>query len=270
MKFNKLMRCLLSAAFLLMVFSPAAYGDLYWESVEVSSGTPKGLPKLPQGLPKGMPEGMSERMPQGMPKDLPRDLPKPPSQPGMSHSRNSGPKTIKNYLTSYGSRIDTREDITIILFDDKMIYQLDPSTKTYIKINMAEMEKSMGPMAKMSEDAKVTATGERKTIKGFKCEKYIMTFMGVDNVQWLSKDVTGYDEYEKIAKKIMKDSPQFRKMGLSGKLAGKGFPVKTETGVMGMTTTTTLQKIEKTSLSRDLFKVPAGYVQKPLNIPIRR
>ncbi len=261
MKIKKLMRCLLSVAFLLMVFSPVAYGDLYWESVEVRGGEPKGLPKLPEGLPKGMPEGM--------PKGFPKDLPKPPPRPDMSHSRNSGPETIKNYLTAYGSRIDTRDDITIILFDDLTIYQLDPSTKTYIKINMAEMEKSMGPMAKkMAEDTKVIATGETKTIKGFKCEKYIMTFMGVENVQWLSKDVTGYDEYEKISSKIMKDSPQFRRMGLSGNFAGKGFPVKMESGVMGMTTT--LQKIEKTSLSKDLFKVPEGYVQKPLNIPIHR
>jgi len=255
MKIKKLMRCLLSVAFLLMVFSPVAYGDLYWESVEVRGGEPKGLPKLPEGLPKG----------------FPKDLPKPPPRPDMSHSKNSGPETIKNYLTSYGSRIDTRDDITIILFDDLTIYQLDPSTKTYVKINMAEMEKSMGPMAKqMAEDTKVAATGETKTIKGFKCEKYIMTFMGVENVQWLSKDVTGYDEYEKISSKIMKDSPQFRRMGLSGNLAGKGFPVKMESGVMGMTTTTTLQKIEKTSLNKDLFKVPEGYVQKPLNIPIHR
>ena len=88
MKIKKLMRCLLSVAFLLMLFSPVAYGDLYWESVEVRGGEPKGLPKgLPEGLPKGMPEGM----------------PKPPPRPGMGHSGNSGPETIKNYLTSYGS-----------------------------------------------------------------------------------------------------------------------------------------------------------------------
>jgi len=262
MKIKKLMQCLLSVAFLLMVFSPVAYGDLYWESVVVRGGSLKGLP---EGLPKGFPKGM----PEGLPKGLSRDLPKPPPRPGMSHS-GSGPETIKNYLTAYGSRIETKEDVTIILFDDMTIYQLDPSTGTYIKIKMSEMEKSMGPMAKMSEDAKVTATGEIKTIKGFKCEKYIMTFMGVENVQWLSKDVTGYAEYEKIGKKVMRDSPQFRKMGLSGGLSGKGFPVKMESGVMGMTTTTTLRKIEKTSLSKDLFKVPEGYVQKPLNIPIHR
>jgi hypothetical protein len=244
MKIKRWVRCLLSMVFLLMVFSPVAYGDLYWESVEVKSGELKGFPK---------------------------NLPKPPQQPEMGNSEKNGPETIKNYLTSYGSRIDTQDDITIVLFEDLTIYQLDPSTKTYIKINLAEMEKSMGPMAKkMAEDAKVTATDETKTIKGFKCKKYIMTVMGVENVQWLSKDVTGYDEYEKISSKIMKDSPQFERMGLSGNLVGKGFPVKMETGMMGMTTTTTLQKIEKTNLSKYLFTVPEGYVQKPLNIPIHR
>jgi hypothetical protein len=66
------------------------------------------------------------------------------------------------------------------------IYQLDPSTKTYVKIDMKEMEKNMGPMAKMHEETKVTATGETKTIEGFKCEKYILTIMGIENLQWLS------------------------------------------------------------------------------------
>ena len=254
MNIKKLMHCLLWAAFLLTVFSPVAYGDLYWESVQEQSGEP-------EGLPKGLPEGI--------PKDFLKNLPKNAPRPDMGHAAG-GTETTKHYLTSYGSRVDTKDDITIILFDDMTIYQLDPSTKTYVKINMAEMEKSMGPMAKMQEDAKVTATGETKTIKGFKCEKYIMTIMGIENVQWLSKDVTGYDEYEKVSSKIMKDSPQFKKMGLSGNLSGKGFPVKMENNVMGMTTTTTLQKIEKTTLDKDLFKVPAGYVQKPLNVPLHR
>ena len=243
MKFKKLMRCLLPVAVLFMIFSPVAYGDLYWESVVTSGG-------VPEGLPKGLPEQVKQQM--------------------MAQFKDKQ-ETVKNYLTAHGSRIDTKEDITIILFDDMTLYQLDPSTMTYVKIKMSEMEESMGPLAKeMSEDAKVTATGETKTINGFKCEKYIMTVMGVENEQWLSKDVTGYGEYEKISKKIMRDSPQFKKMGLSGDLAGKGFPVKTVSNVMGMTTTTTLQKIEKTSLSKDLFKMPAGYVQKPLNLPIHK
>jgi hypothetical protein len=250
MNIKKLMRCLLWGTFLLLIFSPVAYGDLYWESVQEQSGGPQGMPK-------------------GLPKDFMKNLPKNAPRPDMGHAAG-GTETTKHYLTSYGSRVDTKDDITIILFDDMTIYQLDPSTKTYIKINMAEMEKSMGPMAKMQEDTEVTATGETKTIKGFKCEKYIMTIMGIENVQWLSKNVPGYDEYKKISSKIMKDSPQFRKMGLTGKLSGKGFPVRMESKVMGMSTTTTLRKIEKKTLDKDLFKVPAGYVQKPLNVPLHR
>jgi len=243
MKFKKLMGCLLPVAVLLMVFSPVAYGDLYWESVVTSGG-------VPEGLPKGLPEQVKQQM--------------------MAQFKDKR-ETVKNYLTSYGSRIDTKEDITIILFDDMTLYQLDPSTMTYVKIKMSEMEESMGPLAKeMSEDATVTATGETKTINGFKCEKYILTVMGVENVQWLSRDVTGYSEYEKISKKNMRDAPKFKKMGLSGDLSGKGFPVKTMSSVMGMTTTTTLKRIKKTSLSKDLFKVPAGYVQKPLDLPIHK
>ena len=243
MKIKKLIQHLMLAMVLLLAFSPFAYGDLYWESLMVSGGAP-------ESIPKGLPEQVRKQI---------------------MAQYESKQETIKNYLTSYGSRIDSKEDITIILFDDMTLYQLDPSTRTYVKIKMSEMEKSMGPMAKeMSEDAKVVATGETKTINGFKCRKYIMTVMGVENTQWLSKDVTGYGEYEKISKKNMRDSPQFKKMGLSGDLSGKGFPVKTESSVMGMTTTTTLQKIEKTSLNKDLFKVPDGYTQKPLNFPIQK
>jgi len=262
MRIKKLMRCLLSMAFLLMIFAPVAYGDLYWESVQVRSGSPKGLPK---NFAKGLPQDLQKNLPQG----LPKDMPKPPPRPGMARA-GDGSQTIKHYLSEVGSRIDTPDDITIVLFKDMTIYQLDPSTKTYVKINMKEMEKNMGPMAKMDEETKVTATGEKETIEGFKCEKYILSIMGIENLQWLSKAVPGYDEYEKISGKIMKDSPQFRRMGFTGKLSGKGFPVKMESGAMGMTTTTTLKKIEKTTLSKDLFKVPEGYVQKPLNLPLHR
>jgi hypothetical protein len=53
--------------------------------------------------------------------------------------------------------------------------------------------------------------------------------------------------------------------GMSGK---EGFPVKTVSNVMGMKTTTTLKKIEKKSLSKNLFKVPGGYKLKELKTPL--
>ncbi|HKI48310.1 MAG TPA: hypothetical protein VKA69_03225, partial [Desulfobacteria bacterium] len=125
MKIKKLMRCLLSMTFLLMIFAPVAYGDLYWESVQVRSGSPKGLPKnfakgLPQDLQKNLPQGMPKG---GMPKGLPKDMPKPPPRSDMG-SAGDGSQTIKHYLSEVGSRIDTPHDITIVLFKDMTIYQL--------------------------------------------------------------------------------------------------------------------------------------------------
>jgi hypothetical protein len=49
----------------------------------------------------------------------------------------------------------------------------------------------------------------------------------------------------------------------------EGFPVRTVSNVMGMKSTTTLKKIEKKSLSKDLFKVPDGYTLQELKMPLK-
>ena len=56
-------------------------------------------------------------------------------------------------------------------------------------------------------------------------------------------------------------------MGFLGIQAKEGFPVNTVNKVMGMTTTSTLKKIEKRSLSKDLFKVPGGYKLREVKLP---
>jgi hypothetical protein len=91
------MRCLLAAAFLLMIFSPVAYGDLYWESVQVRSGSPKGLPA---GLPKGCPRACKKICP----RDAERGMPKGKICPNRHLTRvwlapDTGPQTIKHYLS---------------------------------------------------------------------------------------------------------------------------------------------------------------------------
>ena len=58
---------------------------------------------------------------------------------------------------------------------------------------------------------------------------------------------------------------QFSMVGFSGR---EGFPVKTVDHMMGMKVTTTLQKIEKRSLSKDLFGVPAGYKLIEIKMPM--
>lgn len=49
----------------------------------------------------------------------------------------------------------------------------------------------------------------------------------------------------------------------------EGFPVKTVSNVMGMTTTSTLKKIEKKALSEELFKVPGEYKLQELKMPLQ-
>ena len=242
MKRKMYLKLIISALFVFVAFSSPAWGDLYWESVEETGG---------------------------MPANLPKDLPEPMRQQIMSQFKDKQ-ETVKTYLTPYASRIDTPDDITIIRFDTMTLYQMDPSTRTYIKMNMADLENSMAPMAKeMAQDTKITETDETAVINGFKCRKYTLTIMGTESAQWLSKDVPGYDEYEKISRKMTDKTPRFKKLGLSGELAGKGFPVKAVTGVMGVTTTVTLQKIEKSNLDKKLFDVPEGYTQRPFQMPLK-
>ena len=197
MKIKKLITWLLPVMVLLLVLSPVAYGDLYWESLVVSGG-------VPENLPEGLPEQVKQQI--------------------MAQYQDKR-ETVKNYLTSHASRIDTKEDITLILFDDMILYQLDPSTRTYVKIKLSEVEASMGPLAnEMDDDVNIKATGETETINGFKCEKYIMTVMGVENEQWLSRGVPGYGEYEKISQKIMRIRPNSKRWGFREVFQGKDFP----------------------------------------------
>ena len=238
MKNRTWMWCLPLVLMLFLTFTPMTYADLYWESVAVSGGTPKGLPK---DLPEQIHDQMSEQF-------------------------KAKTETTKNYLTSYASRTETRGMIMIMEFDTMTMYQLDPRTKTYTKLNIMS---DMGQMAEeMMKDMKVTPTKETKEIAGYKCKKYNVTVMGMKMEHWLSKDVKGYKEFKAINEKIFKKNPKLRQMNMGGMSGKEGFPVKTVSNMMGMKTTTTLKKIEKKSLSKNLFKVPKGYELKKLKMPL--
>ena len=218
-----------------------AYGDLYWESVAKTTGPtslPKNLPKLVRNKILAQFKGTSE--------------------------------TIKHYLTSYASRTEQKDHIMIIEYGTMMMYQLNPVNKTYTKFDMmCMMDDKMGEIAK---DSKVTPTNETKKIAGYKCKKYDVTMMGLKSEHWLSKEVKGYKEFRKISKKMekrFKKNPRLRQMSMAGISGEEGFPVKTVITTMGMTTTTTLKKIEKKSLSKNLFKVTKGYKLVKLPMPLK-
>ena len=242
MKNRKWIWCLPLLVMVFLTFSPAAYGDLYWESEVTSAGGPTNLP---ENLPKQVREKILAQF------------------KGTS-------ETVKHYFTAHASRIEQKDQSMIINFDNMMMYQLNPGNKTYAEINMMSMMDDK--MKEMAKDIQVTPTNETKVIAGYKCKKYNVTVMGVTSEHWLSKKVKGYKEFKKISKKMeksFKKNPRLRQMSMAGISGKEGFPVKTVTNVMGMTTTMTLNKIEKKSLSKKLFKVPKGYKLVKLPMPMK-
>jgi hypothetical protein len=242
MKNRKWIWCLPLVIMVFLTFSSMAYGDLYWESEATTAG---GTTNLPKNLPKQVRDKILAQF-----KDT--------------------SETVKHYLTSYAARTEQKDHIMIIEFDTMMMYQLNPGNKTYTKVDMMSMmDDKMGEIAK---DIKVTPANETKKIAGYKCKKYDVTVMGVTSEHWLSKKVKGYKEFKKINKKMekkFKKNPRLRQMSMAGISGKEGFPVKTVITVMGMTTTTTLKKIEKKSLSKNLFKVPKGYKLVKLPMPMK-
>jgi len=243
MKNRKLILCLPLALVFFLMLLPMAYADLYWVTVVKTGGVPKGLPEK-------------------LPKDV-RDK--------ILAQFKSETDTQKHYLTSYASRIETKQGIMIIDFESMTMYQLKPRNKTYSKIDMASMMKGqMGKMAKkMAEDRKVTRTNDTKKINGYRCRKYIIEIMGSKSEYWLSKDVKGYKEFRTINGKMLEKYPEFNQMQMGGLTGNEGFPVETVTDTMGMKTLAVLEKIEKKSLSKELFEIPAGYKLVESKMPFK-
>ena len=227
------------AVVVFIVISPMAYGELFWENLVVSGGDPDFLPK---NLPKQVREQMLKEF-------------------------KSTTETERCFLTSYGFRTESKDHIVIIEYDTMIMYQLNPLEKIYIKADMkAEME---GMAEEMAEDSQITPTDETKKIAGYNCRKFIVTTMGAENEHWLSKEVEGYKEYKAISDKILQKNPQWEQMNMVGFSGKHGFPVKTVNNMMGATLTTTLQKIERRSLSKELFEVPAGYKSLETKMPMQ-
>ena len=243
MKSRKYMLCLPLALIFFLTLLPMAYADLYWVSVVKTGG-------MPEGLPENLPKEARDQM--------------------LAQFKGEA-DTQKHYLTPYASRTDTKQGITIMDFESMTMYQLNPMNKTYTKIDMKSMmEGQMGEMArKMAEDSKVTRTDDTKKIAGYRCRKYIVIIMGSKNEYWMSKDVEGYREFEALNEKMLQKHPEFKQMQMGGFTGKEGFPVETVTNMMGIKTTTALEKIEEKSLSKGLFMVPAGYKLVETKMPFK-
>ena len=192
-------------------------------------------------------------------------------------------KIIKTYLTANASRTEGVGQITIMNFDTKVLYHINPQAKTYQQINLADMGKPpemkgekdhMPPhmMKNMMGGIQVTPTQETRQIAGYNCQKYLVSGMMMNSEYWLSKDVQGYEEIKAIGKKIaavFEENPMMKQMNIAGMMGElDGFPVQMVMNIMKGTSITTLKKIEKKSVDKSLFSVPEGYTLTQSKMPI--
>lgn len=185
----------------------------------------------------------------------------------------------------------------IVRLDKELFITIDPKEKTYTEMTFAEMEGTMkkvggkmdARMAEMQEkladmpeeqrkmveqmmgnkmggmgaakDAKIDVknAGEKKSISGFSCTKFVATQDGKEAMTlWVTKDVSGFDamkkDWDEFGKRMMAMNPMGKGLGDAFKQVD-GFPIQTE--FHGMTSTVT--KIEKKTAPASEFEVPSGY-----------
>jgi hypothetical protein len=201
-------------------------------------------------------------------------------------------KTIMSSIFAMPKMFKTVSDraIVIVRMDREKMYTMDPSKKTYYEMTFAEveemakkvggkmaelqekmkdmpeaqramMEKMMGGMMKGGlKEAKLETSGEKKTISGFSCLKYIVTQGPKDTATfWVTKDVKGFesvrDDYKEFSKRMMSMSQMTNLIAAVQKI--DGFTI--ETSLMGITSTVT--KVDKRNTPATDFEVPAGYTK---------
>lgn len=192
--------------------------------------------------------------------------------------------------------------ITIFHLDREAMWQINPSKKTYSEISFAEMERMMkevsgkmdAAMAKMQEELsnlppdqrkmveqmmkgrmpgasgnadaplRVSNTGERKTISGFPCTKFLVQ-RGENTVStlWVTNDVPGFAElaqdWKAFSKRLASLTPRFANEMVEAYKEIQGFTIQSELPDMGVVTT--VLKVERRSIPDREFEIPAGYTK---------
>jgi len=195
---------------------------------------------------------------------------------------------------------DRKGESSIMIFrlDKEVMWSVKPEEKTYSEVTFAQMERAMktmgnkmdAMMAQMEDkmkdmpaeqremmkkmmggkmkgmaanDApvKVKKTGEKKTISGFPCVKYVVS-QGDEEFEtlWTTKDVKGFDELKEdwlaFAKRMASLMPRMGKARSDAYENLEGFPIQTE---MGKEVVVTVTKIERRATPSSEFEIPAGY-----------
>ncbi len=204
------------------------------------------------------------------------------------------------YAPKMFKHVPTGEDreIMIVRLDKEIVYTVNPKDKTYSEMTFAElekfvqqamsksdekmaafrekmknmpeeqrkmMEKMMGD--KMPGQAKegsldVKNAGEKKTIGGYSCTRYVVSREGKEQMEfWTTKDVKAFDsmrkDFEEYTKRMSAMNPMIGKGYFEAIRKIEGFPMETKMGDIVSDVT----KIEKRSIPASEFEVPAGYTK---------
>lgn len=215
--------------------------------------------------------------------------------------------TEKMYYMPKKFKSESSDDGGMVIFrlDKEVMYIVNTKEKTYSEMTFAEMEnamKTMGSkmdatMAKMQKEMEgmpeaqrkmvekmmkgkipgktaegaeieVTRTGEKKTISGYSCTKYVLGEKGKDLLTlWVTKDVKDFEgmrkDFEQFRKRLMAMNPMMAK-GLAAKINEvDGFPIETD---MGGRMKQVVTKIERKATPSGDFEVPMGFkkVKSPM------
>lgn len=188
-----------------------------------------------------------------------------PGQPPMASTQKIWLAPGKIRMEIQGGGIPGMPNMaTIIRTDLNKVYMVDDSAKTYMEM---PADLAAGATAVQIE---MKATGQKKKIKEWNCEEYIITGRGdmadIKMTVWASEDIK-YDD--KLRDSLLASIKNPMLNSLSEKLRElKGFPVEQSIAINmgGMPTTmaTRLNSVAEQKIPDDKFEVPAGYVLRQI------
>ena len=195
------------------------------------------------------------------------------------------------YMPKMYKMVSDEGEIGIFRIDKKVFYEIDPAKHEYSEITFEEMDKmlqkAVDKLKAMSDEMKeqlknlpeeqrkqmekmlggggaeavaVRNTGERNTIAGYACTKFVIQ-QGENEVAtiWATAALREFEamgkDYEEFSKRMMGLNPRLGALA-EGMMKVKGFPMETE---IGKEMKTTVIKVEKRNVGASEFAVPAGY-----------
>ncbi len=168
---------------------------------------------------------------------------------------------VRVQVPAYGS---TGASTVIYRSDRKVSWVLDEAAKTYFEVSQVQGPMPPGSGTRPSDKAATNRTGKTKKVLGYLCEQVLVKRGDVETEIWGAK---GLGELAAVLNATLHDGLAYGdeediigRMGL--------YPLLSVTRFEGrILESQEVTKIERTTLSQELFQIPAGYSkQKPVDM----